>query len=652
MKRIAIVLAVSATLVLAAVAAAHELDHPAPAFEPQSPPSSDFNAGGKDAEWKLVKTIATGNPHTDLDFFTQRGKRYLAAGTLADGPNSGGQTIVRLMRDGKLRPRFIASHPSASCISNPEAALGLQHDVEATPKGRSLLGARNPYAVRGGAQLLIDATDAAGRCHDQGLLGLAEAPQGGLELVDVTDVAHPVEIGLTSHIGEAHTVNVDPKRPHIAYSVTSDAVTVNPDTGRRENEDPDDSDRFDLDGFEVVDLSSCMYFPANTSVTEKREQCRPKVYRYRYPTKAMALGHNLQEGSNAISGCHELEIYPSDLLTCGGGNALIALDLSRSFSEGGTPHDYTDDHPRGQPLRCKVRPSSSQGPFATGSMVTDCVNGRGAGPEDLTVPRWLGSGSPSLAGVRHIGSVHHQGRGAGGSATPAFSSKRDIDFNHEAELSGSGELLLATDERGGGVTPPGAACSPEADNESGNGGLHFYRFDRLQQGLPDSAEAAFRPYAKTTKGRKAIYRTKIETQPQGSFCTAHVFQQIPGQNRIFMGWYTQGTQVVDFTERRDGSLKLRRSGYFIPESANTWTSHVFRKRRHRDGSYTYWGATGDFNLGTAGRNAIDVYRVRLPAPPKPARLDDSSCDDGGWKHRMDRGGHPFSSRSDCRAFAR
>jgi len=34
-----------------------------------------------------------------------------------------------------------------------------------------------------------------------------------------------------------------------------------------------------------------------------------------------------------------------------------------------------------------------------------------------------------------------------------------------------------------------------------------------------------------------------------------------------------------------------------------------------DGSVTYWGATGDFSLGEAGRNAIDVYKVTFPPPP-------------------------------------
>ena len=69
----------------------------------------------------------------------------------------------------------------------------------------------------------------------------------------------------------------------------------------RENEDPEDSDASDLDGFEVVDMSSCMNFPAGATVEQKREACRPKVYRYRYPRANIGLGHTLQTGANALS---------------------------------------------------------------------------------------------------------------------------------------------------------------------------------------------------------------------------------------------------------------------------------------------------------------------------------------------------------------
>ncbi len=576
-------------------------DHPAPAFTEGVPASTTFNSGGEGAEWDLVASLPTGNPHSDLDFFTQNGVTYASVGTLGTGPNGGGQTIIQLVgKDGEVNPSFVASHPSAACASDPIQVLGLQHDVEATPKGNSILNTGNPFADRSDAQLLLDATDNPGRCHDQGTLGLRNAPQGGLEIIDITDIENPVEIGLTSHIGEAHTVNVDPKRPHIAFAVTSDSVTVGA------NEDPNSSQRFNLEGFEVLDLSSCMDFPTGTSVEEKRKQCRPEVFRYRYPTR-VALGHTEK---SRIFGCHETEIYPDDRLTCGGGNAAVLFDMSRVFDDNGTPQDFTDDTIRGKPLPCRVRPSTTSPPFDTGAMVTDCVVGKKE--VDLTIPGWIEIGAPSLTGVRHVGSAHHQGRGAG-----EFDSTEDIDFNHESELTDSGRFMISADERGGGVVPPGASCSPGVDNVLGNGGLHAYAVRRLDITTPKSAKEAFKTYGRTPKGDKAIFRAQIRTQPQGSFCTAHVFQQIPGQNRIFMGWYTQGTQVVDFIEHPDGSFEFKEAGFFIPENANTWVSHVFKVDKNEDGTFTYFGATGDFNFGTAGRSAIDVYKVTMPGPPKP-----------------------------------
>jgi hypothetical protein len=605
--------ALIAVLGLAGSAGAHGLNHLAPPFVPSTPPAPVFQSSPAGA-WSLVATIPTGNPQTDLDFFTQGGEIYASVGTLAIGPNAGGQTIVRLTKNGEVTPnspQFVSSHPSASCVSDPSAALGLQHDAEATPKGKVIYNTTFPKGVpdRRDAQLVLDATDNEGRCHDSTFFGLSPSdPQGGIEIVDVSDIAHPKEIGLTSHIGEAHTVNVDPKRPHIAYAVTSDSVSVScnaDDTAcTRANEDPTSSQRFNLDGFEVLDLSSCLNFPPPTSLDFKRLMCQPKVYRYRYPDALIALGHTV----DSLAGCHEVEIYPNDMLTCASINATIVFDLSRAFDDNGTPDNYLDDKPRGTPLPCGLRSSSSPGPYATPAKVVDCVVG--ANGQDLTVPGWLAIGGPSLAGVRHVGTVFHQGRG-----TPApYPSTEDVDVSHEAELTSSRRYLLTTDERGGGVTPPGATCSPIVDNKDGNGGIHAYRMDRLLLRSPSTAEAAWTSYARTSSGAKAIYRAPIHTGPQVDVCTSHVFHQIPGQNRIFMGWYSQGTQVVDFVETKKGTIDFKEAAYFIPANANQWVSAVFKMKKNVDGTFTYWGATGDFNLGTAGRNAIDIWKVTLPAP--------------------------------------
>ena len=616
-------------------------DHPGPNFSANGPLASGLNAGSGHptddfrgaVKWELIESFPTGNPHTDLDFFEQGGNIYGSFGTLAIGPNTGGQTILKLTEGNEVSPSFVASIPTAQCISDPNAALGLQHDVEAAPKGDTL--SNSGFAVdRRDAQIVIDATDQRGRCHDQGTLGLASAPRGGLEIIDITDIANPTEIGLTSHIGEAHTVSVDPKRPHIAYAVSSDSVNTftnnnntpdNPDDDflQRNNERMEapnqagvmqpNAQRFNLDGFEVVDMSSCMNFAPGTTVEVKREKCRPQVYRYRYPTLDMSLGHTL---TGSVYGCHELEVYADDRLTCGSGAALMTFDMKGAFDDAGTPDDYSDDKPRGTPLGCFVRPSSSVGPFATGAMVTDCVMGGAEGKDELSIPNWIDSGSPSLTGVKYLGSIYHAGRAAT-AQSPPYDSTQDIDFDHEAEFSQSRRFLFATDERGGGVVAPGATCSPGADVKLGNGGLHAYQTSKLTTTRPKSAEEAQQAYATNSKGERAIFRVPIRTQTEGTFCTAHVFQQIPGQNRIFMGWYTQGTQVIDYVENADGTIEFINSGYFIPENANTWVSHIFKVEAGENGMFTYYGAAADFNLGAAGRNSIDIYKVTMPSPPKP-----------------------------------
>jgi len=617
-RTVAIVIAVVGLLALPAGAlAGHGLrfDHPAAGFNPQTPPSPAFTSGGPGAKWEPIATFPTGNPQTDLDFLTKNGNTYASVGTLGVGPNAGGQQIYQLTAGAKVEPRHVASHPSASCISNPADATGLQHDVEAAPKGQAILNADVINAARGDTQLLLDATDAPGRCHDQGAFSAVGAQQGGLEIIDVTDVQNPEVIGMTSHIGEAHTVNVDPRRPHIAYAVTSDSVSVDRSTGKRSNE-ATTSSGLNLDGFEVVDLSSCMNFPAGATLKQKRDRCRPEVFRYRYPSTEMSLGHTNASG-NSVYGCHELEIYPDDRLTCASGAAMIQFNIAGVFDGRGTPSTL-DDKPRGTPLPCTARPSSSLPPFDTDATVIDCVDGRGEGTNDLYVGPWLASGAPSLAGVQWMGTAFHQGReSASGAVTPAYDSTEDVDFDHEAERSASGDFVIATDERGGGILPPGASCSPSTDLKMGNGGLHAYRADKLLARRPANAQDAWSSYARNSKGGKAIYRAPIRTKAQGALCTAHVFQQIPGQNRIFMGWYSQGTQVVDFTENANGTLDFKEAGYFIPANADQWVSHIFKVERNGNGTFTYYGAAADFALGDGGRNTVEVYKVTLPPPPAP-----------------------------------
>ncbi len=400
-------------LALAAVAAAHNLDHAAPQFAPPTdqPLSSNVRAGAGDdnegeADWELVGTIPTGNPHSDLDFFTIGSDTYMSAGTLGVGPNTGGQNILRLTEGGVVKPSYISGHPSAACPAIFTSATALQHDVEATPKGDAFQQQPNPFIARGDAQLLVDATDGSGRCHDNGDAGFPSnvsgvpiptrepVPNGGLEIIDITDVKQPKELALISHIGNAHTVNVDPKRPHIAFDITQDGVnTCTNDPDRRDNEinctsgNPSTSNA--LDGFEVINMESCMNFPPNTPIAQKRAACKPEVFRYRFPEARMATSHVYPQ---ALQSCHEVEIYPDDRLACAAINSTILFDLSKAFDDNGTPQNFLDDKPRGNPLPCGRRESSSRDVITglkTGAPIIDCVVGELDGkPQPLRVSEW------------------------------------------------------------------------------------------------------------------------------------------------------------------------------------------------------------------------------------------------------------------------
>ena len=604
---------VATCLIAAGAAFAHELDHPVPTFSEAAPLSSTTNSGGEGAKWELVTTIPTGNPQTDLDFFTKGGETYVSVGTLATGPNAGGQTIVKLTDNGVVAPTYVTGHPSASCLSGSSGVTGLQHDVEATPKGGTILNSANAFADKREAQLLVDATDAPGRCHDQGPLGVSQTglvPQGGLELIDIEDPAKPKEIGLTTHVGQAHTVNVDPKRPHIAYVSSSDNVAVDSE-GKRAN----DSGGNAFDGIEVVDMSSCMNFAPGTSLDDKRARCNPQVFRYRWPSAAVTQATSYQQAG----ACHELEIYPDDRITCSAVTATAMFDFKGAFDDRGTPADFTDDRLRGTPLPCFRRPTSTEFPgFQTGAQIVDCVNGGSDGSQSLTVQKWLEIGAPSLEGVNWIGTVPHMGYSANQDhATAPFDATQDIIVAHESELTSSGRFVLTTDERGGGVIPVGASCTPGPDNVKGNGGVHAFPVGSFSTSPPRDPAAAQELIAKTSDGNRAVFRAGVRTEPKANVCTSHVFHQIPGQNRVFMAWYSQGTQVVDLVENENGTFDFKEAGWFIPENANQWVSGIFKVQENPDGTFTYWGATGDFILGDGGRNAIDVYKVTLPPPPAP-----------------------------------
>ncbi|HYN36427.1 MAG TPA: hypothetical protein VEV82_05575, partial [Actinomycetota bacterium] len=172
--------------------------------------------------------------------------------------------------------------------------------------------------------------------------------------------------------------------------------------------------------------------------------------------------------------------------------------------------------------------------------------------------------------------------------------------------------MFVTDERGGGVVPGGASCVA-GSNPYGNGGVHVYKINKGGE---------FN-YALNPDGGHAVSIGAVQV-PSPTFCTGHVMQKLKGEQRFVIAWYTQGTKIVDWFLDDNNRWTFRETASVVPQgpAANTWTSNVFKVKRHGNGEVTYYFMSSDITRG------IDIFKWRgpstreaplLPQPP-PADL--------------------------------
>jgi hypothetical protein len=190
---------------------------------------------------------------------------------------------------------------------------------------------------------------------------------------------------------------------------------------------------------------------------------------------------------------------------------------------------------RGTALPCTLVDGTN-----TGAKVTDCS---GAGPD-----------SPQAQGWRFLGTFNHPGRdcvpppGNNQSCNSNLFVRSDdgVSVSHEADPTPDSKWMFVTDERGGGVVPPGASCSEGVDNPYGNGGIHVFN-------ISDPSKIR---YALTPEGDKAVWISEI-LNPAATFCDVHVMELTPGENRIIPAYYSSGTKVVDYFIDKRGRWTFR-----------------------------------------------------------------------------------------------
>lgn len=508
--------------------------------------------------WEFIKNMGipptgtglTGGG-TDLKVFTRNRELYASGGTLgqADTPGHIGQRIIRLTTAGEVAPAWVFDHGSAHCATeNPGGTTGLQHDIA--------------VANLKGVQLLIDTTDATGRCHD--------GAGGGLELIAGTGRNRatwiPREIHLTRHAGTSHTVTVDAKRPWIVYNSSSDFAN--------------------RPWIDVLDIRTCI-LPLPMSVEDKRATCRPVVYRIPFQPEWTQM-RDVHDGNLApaagSAACHDITARPGRIY-CAALNATLILDV-RNLT------DPVTRDVRGTPLACTVVDGE-----ATGAKVTDCT----ATQDPAAVAE----------GWEFLGTYNHPGRDCVPHVPPApptttcnsnnfVRSDEGVSVAHEADPTEDGNHMLVTDERGGGVVPPGSSCIPGVDNPYGNGGAHAL----------DISDPSNIDYALTPAGDHAVYISDAVV-PAETFCDVHVIELIPGEQRFLAAYYTQGTKIVDYTIDQNGAWTFTEVASYTPRGvdANTWAVDQFRIVDNGDGTKTYFMLANDISRG------LDVFSWTGPAGP-------------------------------------
>ena len=510
--------------------------------------------------WKHIANFPGGASNaltgggTDLEFFNVGKQVYGAFGTLGqDDVGSVGQRFIQLTQKGQVAPRWVADHGSGHCTtSNPSGTTGLQHDTQIARKGQ--------------ITLLTDTTDATGRCHDPN--------GGGIEIVDVSKIGirrfQPREVHLVRFAGFSHTHTVDGRFPWIVYNSSSDF------SGRN--------------WIDVMDMNSC--FGSSTwTLAQRRAGCRPTVARIPFQdTWTQQRDQNTNQLEPGSAACHDIT-YQAGRLYCAGVNASLIIDVSGLLDSAGKI--------KGTSFTCPVIDGTR-----TGAKVTDCSGMEAGQAEQAT-------------GWTFLGTFQHPGRDCGPPGTDVRNcnsnnqvrSDEGVAVSHEADPTANERLMFVTDERGGGIVPPGSSCAPGIDNPFGNGGAHAFNISDPSNIRYAAGQTARRPCISVTLWFR---RKPSATSMSSSACQESSAWSSPTTRRGSRSWTTTWMRREGFSSASGRRSRCRTRTPGPPRTSRSSTTQTGR-------APTIWPRTISIGVSTSsvGRDARTQSAVR-PLSPTPA----------------------------------
>ncbi len=425
---------------------------------------------------RFVSNTSTGRSFAgtlgEVKPFTRDGKQYLVAGSSVYG-------FAVIDVTDPTAPVTISEY--ASAFGCPNSALMQVTDPnwsqDPTEIALGYGGWENDISWSPDGRWVVMGMDAPGRCHDPIF--------GGIEIVDLSDVNNPKLVHLVRNSGQSHSVTLDPLHPWLAYISTSDSEDV----------------------LYIVDFKACWDIPVGA--------CAPTVAAAVFDFDYWpALYNKNKEGENkdmTTSGCHDLRFYKNRAYCASVGSTMI-LDVSKVADATGK---LTGTHMNKGPDACSVVDADPI--YAPGIKVTDCRNWH----KDVFRDR-----KAKVVNIPLLSVIDHDG------SKPA---NEDIAIAHQAEAIADGQIMMITDERGGGL---GTDLCP-------GGGVWFY----------DIRDERKPVLMKQPDGKPGVYMTQWNIPNvlgQNPSCTVHYGKEFADENLLTFGWYTNGMRVLryfpDFTK--------------------------------------------------------------------------------------------------------
>lgn len=417
-------------------------------------------------------------------------------------------------------PERVSDYGASLC--GPEAnALQLANGQEPGPFD-AVHGWEGDIQITFGGKIAVYATDAAGRCHDP--LG------GGLELVDVSDLANPKLLGLVRLNADSHNSTVDKDRPWIIYNSNSDTRSNN--------------------FMDIVDIRSCFKLDP--------KKCHPDVARLQFkdvwttsPTTA------------SPSACHDIT-YAEHKLYGACINGTLVWDPKNVYKNGHLTGSLLTSKTDVGKDACTIEPSSVEA--MSDATVTNCY--------DWTMDKFK-KAKLENAHLKLLIHITHEGLDLDEDTPP----DGGLQIAHKSDPGLGGKIIMVNDERGGGTnTSPG---------ECPGGAIWFYdvrnpkkpAVAKLDNGKPAAFVPAEGDFVQT-QGNSCTSHLFWEWKPQNHLVSA--------------AWYTSGTQVFRYkvdTSTTPATVEFTDRMAYVPPGAATWTSRIIAQKKTDDGTVLYFAAT-------------------------------------------------------------